>query len=618
MTSIQLLGGAIIRSDGAPLTGPPAQRHRLALLALLAASWPQAVSRDRAMALLWPEAEPERARRLLNLAVHVLRRAIGEGVIRTVGDGLLFEPAGVHCDLLALRDDRDGEVAMMHTGAFLEGLHLPDAPEFHYWLDERRAELARELEAALSARAARQRDAGDIEGVVATCRRLAAADPFSGSHARALMHALAAAGDRAGALRHAGEHERRLRAELDLAVDAETCALVQQLQACPERTESREVPVLDTHVSVAGDVVTLSIRLVSGDGGSAVSGAVNALVAQAADAVARVMTRQRAAPSARHGDIEEARALCMKAQHLCARREEKALHRAIAWYEEARTLAPTYAAAYTGLANAYAILGFYDLLPPGEAFGHARQAAQTARALDPADPECHAALGYIAKYHDWHWETAERELRDAIALDPRNALAHQWFGNYLALRDHSHDAVASMTRAVQLAPHSAITTAALGWAHYFAGDYARAIDWCEAASELDPQLPVAHAWRAQASQELGRDDDALAAMRTALALSPTSLATEAALAHVLAQAGDHDEARTMLRRISAARGNRYVPPYEIAKVHLALGDRARSLKWLEQAFRDRSHSIGFLRVDPQLAPLHDEPRFRRLLAHTHG
>src|SRR3954471_22999534 len=99
MITVQLLGGACLRAGDAPLNGPPAQRHRVALLALVVAAWPQPLSRDRAMAMLWPERDDAGARRLLNLAVHVLRGALGDSAIVSTGDGLLWSSSGVSCDL---------------------------------------------------------------------------------------------------------------------------------------------------------------------------------------------------------------------------------------------------------------------------------------------------------------------------------------------------------------------------------------------------------------------------------------------------------------------------------------------------------------------------------------
>jgi len=234
MITVQLLGGACLRSGDTVLAGPPAQRHRIALLTMIVTAWPQPLSRDRAMALLWPERDTANARRLLNLAVHVLRSALGEGAIASAGDGLVMNPSHITCDLHDLRTaiaQHDSERAVqLYTGPLLDGFHLDDSTEFSYWLDERRSELAHAYIGALLAVAARQEQSGDVHGRVGTCRRLVAADPHSGVYAQALMRALDAAGDHAGAIEHASEHASRLRADLDLEPDVEVLALADRLR----------------------------------------------------------------------------------------------------------------------------------------------------------------------------------------------------------------------------------------------------------------------------------------------------------------------------------------------------------------------------------------------------
>lgn len=239
MIRVQLLGGASLRSGDAAIGGPPAQRHRIALLALVASSWPQPLSRDRAMALLWPERDTSSARRLLNLSVHVLRSALGDRAITSAGDGLLLDPGRISCDLHALRtaiaaDDPD-RIARLYAGPLLDGFHLEESTEFGYWLDEHRAELAHAFVGALLAVAERQEREGDVHGRVGTCRKLVAADPHSAAHALALMRALDAAGDRAGARQHALEYANRVRADLEVEPDPSIAALAERLRAAPVR-----------------------------------------------------------------------------------------------------------------------------------------------------------------------------------------------------------------------------------------------------------------------------------------------------------------------------------------------------------------------------------------------
>ena len=199
------------------------------------------------MALLWPERDLANARRLLNLGVHVLRAALGDGAIASSGDGLLLNPSCVDCDLHELRaamaaDDFE-RVARLHTGPLLDGFHLDDSTDFSYWLDENRGELSHAYVGALLALAEKCETAGDVHGRVGSCRRLVAADPHSGVYAQALMRALDGAGDRNGVKQHAHEYAQRMRADLDLEPEADVVALAEQLTRAPTRRQPATTPL---------------------------------------------------------------------------------------------------------------------------------------------------------------------------------------------------------------------------------------------------------------------------------------------------------------------------------------------------------------------------------------
>ena len=230
---------------------------------MIVAAWPQPLSRDRAMALLWPERDLAAARRLLNLAVHVLRTTLGEGAIASAGDGLLLNPSHLSCDLhevrAAIAEGAFERVARLYTGTLLDGFHLGESVEFGYWLEERRRELTHDYTGALLALTERQERSGDVHGRVGTCLRLVAADPHSGVNAQALMRALDAAGDRAGAINHADEHAHRLRADLELEPDPEVTALAEELRGAPPRCQRAitETDALTVRVIGSADIEDL-------------------------------------------------------------------------------------------------------------------------------------------------------------------------------------------------------------------------------------------------------------------------------------------------------------------------------------------------------------------------
>ena len=233
--SLKLLGGAFVERDRAPVAGRAARGHRLALLALLAGGRP--VSRDKAIALLWPEADGERGRRMLSDALYLLRGAFGDDVVLGPGDDLRLNPERIAADVAEfdrLVDARALEPAVQaYVGPFLDGFHLADSAAFEEWVDAERARLGRRYTEALEALAGASEREGDWAAAVAWWRRLATLEPGNGRVAQRLMLALEGAGDRAGALQHARVHGALMKAEYDAEPDPEVLALAERLRAEP-------------------------------------------------------------------------------------------------------------------------------------------------------------------------------------------------------------------------------------------------------------------------------------------------------------------------------------------------------------------------------------------------
>jgi TolB-like protein/Flp pilus assembly protein TadD len=302
----------------------------------------------------------------------------------------------------------------------------------------------------------------------------------------------------------------------------------------------------------------------------------------------------------------------LKGRFYWHRRTEQGLRAAVDHFGAAVQHAPEYAPAWAGLGDAYAVLGFYDYLPPGEAFPKAQEAAQRALQLDPDNASAEATLGYAALYFDWNLASAEERFRRSIALDPHNSKAHQWYGNLLTAAGRFDEAEREMRRAQQLEPLSLIASAALGWSLYHSGRHELALEQYRLTLALDPEFELAYLWSGWALEALGRYDEALAMLQDAVRRSQGSGLSTASLARVHALRGERAEAESVLEKLIGS--DSYLPAYDIGKAWLALGDSKQADQWLQRAFEQRSHSLVFLRVDPQLSAHREDPALQKLTA----
>jgi DNA-binding SARP family transcriptional activator len=214
------LGGAEIRAGEEPVGGRAAQRHRIALIALLISGGGRAITRDKAIAYLWPERDTDAGRNLLKVSVHELRKEIGEEAIRSVGDQLTVDPALVSSDVAdfsaAIAAGNDAEAVALYRGPFLDGFFLKDAEEFERWAESERVKLAAMCTSALERLLAKAEKSLDADAALEWSRRLLSIDAFRADIALRHIKALVQTGNAAGAIRFAEQFTARRREELGI------------------------------------------------------------------------------------------------------------------------------------------------------------------------------------------------------------------------------------------------------------------------------------------------------------------------------------------------------------------------------------------------------------------
>ena len=231
---IETFGGLSVTGGSSPLTGAATQRKTLLLLAVLAASGSQGISREKLLGMFWPDSDDDRGRNALKQALHILRRDLRDPELIGSGPILRLNPDVITSDVrefeAALAGGDLERAAELYRGTFLDGMYLDGSAEFERWVERERARFAHLHRDALEKLALAARDAGNARRAVDWWRRLAAADPLSSRTAVALMDALAGAGDPEAALQHARVHEAMVRQELDAPPDASVGEMVEQLR----------------------------------------------------------------------------------------------------------------------------------------------------------------------------------------------------------------------------------------------------------------------------------------------------------------------------------------------------------------------------------------------------
>ncbi|HZV87505.1 MAG TPA: winged helix-turn-helix domain-containing protein [Candidatus Binatus sp.] len=289
----------------------------------------------------------------------------------------------------------------------------------------------------------------------------------------------------------------------------------------------------------------------------------------------------------------------------------------IEYFQQAVAKDPTYALAYSGLADCYSSLADFGVVPAKEGYLRAKDAALKAVELDDALAEAHGSLALIKSSYDWDWSGADREIRRAIELNPSYADAHRLHAEVLWQTGRLNEAIAETKRILELDPISLGNNVDLGVEYFLARQYDQVISQERKVLELDPNYIEAYYFRGISYLKKSMLEEGKADLEKGLAIAPASEVALTGVGYGYAVTGRRAEAHRVLDKLNELSKRQYVSPIWRVKIYAGLEEKDKAFEWLEKAYEDHSIvSVGYIKTNPMFDPLRSDPRFADLLRRT--
>jgi TolB-like protein/DNA-binding winged helix-turn-helix (wHTH) protein/Flp pilus assembly protein TadD len=339
-----------------------------------------------------------------------------------------------------------------------------------------------------------------------------------------------------------------------------------------------------------------------------------------AEAIVRQVTTSLALASSdsiasrRHSTSAEAYQNYLRGRYYWSKDTADRLQKAMEHFHRAIELDPSYALAYSGVADTYILLGSDGFLPMNEAYPLARTAALKALELDDRLGEAHMSMAAVSADYYWDWPEADRHYRRAVALNPNDVTALRFYSFYLACMGRLQESLDFAERARRFDPVSPDAQMNVGIVLYFARRYDEAVAAVGETFELAPDFGPAHTLLGRIYVAKGLPDRAVEELEHAQGLLGRRPDVLTPHAYALARAGREHEARAMLDGLREIAQPRAPAPIRVAMVHIALGETDRAFEWLDKAIEARDWQMGLLNIEPAFDALRSDPRFAPLVA----
>jgi DNA-binding winged helix-turn-helix (wHTH) protein/TolB-like protein len=332
----------------------------------------------------------------------------------------------------------------------------------------------------------------------------------------------------------------------------------------------------------------------------------------AASLVPKLSLEQRELLGRHYTQNAEAYQLYLRGRFFFEKVTPDGVSKGISYFQQAIDRDPNFALAYCGLCASYTLFGHLRVLRPAEAFPAAKAALARALELDASLSEAHSQAGFISLHYDYDWARTDKESQRAIELNANSPMAHHVRAFYLAAVGRTDEAVVEIRRALDLDPISLLLNADAGELFWYARRQDDAIDQLGKTLEMGHDFPLAARYLARVYGHKGMDKQAFEEYRRSVALS-VGAAGDARSSTVFAASGLAGYYRLELTRLQKLLKERYVPPFDVARLYAVLGDRDHAIEWLAKAIEQRNFAIPFLKVDPDFDKLRPDPRFLDLV-----
>lgn len=298
----------------------------------------------------------------------------------------------------------------------------------------------------------------------------------------------------------------------------------------------------------------------------------------------------------------------LKGRYYWNQRTAESLEKSLSLFDQAVARDPRNPLPYAGQADAYNILGNYNLVPQGQAFPKAEAAARKALDIDDSLAEAHASLGFARYQYDWDWSGAEGEFRRAVELSPSYATAHQWYAEFLTATGRFDEAQSQIRYAQALDPLSLPISSNVGRLLYLARQYDQAIVELQDSLEMHPRHAYSRLHLGMAYEQKQMYPQALSEFEKAAQLLSSTYPI--AVAHVDVLMGRRQDAERILKHLDEQDEDLF----SLAGVYAALGNHSKALSLLERAYTEHSPLMCFIAIAPWMDPLRGDPQFANLLS----